>query len=210
MRTLRRLSRSGRIVLAVAVGGGVFGIATAVQASIPDGNAVVHSCFNTSLAHGSPIGAMRAIDTDKAGGVCTPWEGAVDLATPQYVQNVVTSTVNQNSFMVRDVSDPLFPGEWVDDEFCPSGYIATDFSLGATDETFGSDAFITIHSLQNYGELTTGTPDNHGKTFFKLTGSPSVTAHITCVDGRVFGQAGPLVPLARAEAQTTGSFHPAP
>lgn len=210
MQTLRRLSRSGRIVLAVAVGGAVFGIATAVQASIPDGNQIVHSCYNTSLAHGSPIGAMRAIDTSTPSGNCAPWEGAVDLATPQYVQNVVTSTVNQNSFMVRFVSDPLFPGEWVDDEFCPTGYIATDFSLGATDETFGSDAFITIQSLQNYGEVTTGTPDTHGKAFFKLTGSPSVTFHMTCVDGRVFGQVGPLVPLARAEGQVTGSFRPAP
>ncbi|HST25720.1 MAG TPA: hypothetical protein VLJ76_06995 [Gaiellaceae bacterium] len=209
MRYVRGLSRGGRIGLAFAVGGAVFGIATAVQASIPDGNAVVHSCYNTSLAHGSPIGAMRAIDTEKAGGVCASWEGAVDLATPQYVQNVVTSTVNQTSFMVRDVSDPLPPNEWVDDEFCPTGYVATDFSLGATDETFGSDSFITIQSLQNYGEVTTGIPDTHGKAFFKLTGTTSVTFHMTCVDGRVFGEAAPLVPLARAEAQATGSFRPA-
>ena len=210
MRYVRNLSRGGRFVVALATGGAVFGIATAVQASIPDGSAVVHSCYNTSLAHGGPIGAMRAIDTDKPGGVCASWEGAVDLATPQYVQNVVTSTVNQNSFMVRDVAGTLPANEWVDDEFCPAGYVATDFSLGATDETFGSDALITIQSLQNYGEITTGTPDNHGKTFFKLTGATSVTFHMTCVDGRVYGQAGPLVPLARAETQVTGSFRPAP
>lgn len=209
MRYVRGLSYAGRAVLALAVGGAVFGIASAVQASIPDSSAIVHSCYNTSLAHGSPIGAMRAIDTAKPGGVCAPWEGAVDLATPQYVQNVVTSTVNQSSFMVRDVSGTLPANEWVDDEFCPTGYVATDFSLGATDETFGSDALITIQSLQNYGEITTGTPDNHGKAFFKLTGSTSVTFHMTCIDGRVFGQAGPQAPVARAEAQPRGSFRPA-
>ncbi len=210
MRYVRHLGRGGRVAVALAVGGAVFGIATAVQAGIPDGNAIVHSCYNTSLAHGTPVGAMRAIDTAKPGGVCASWEGAVDLATPQYVQSVVASTVNQNSFMVRGVSGTLPANEWVDDEFCPAGYIATDVSLGATDETFGSDALITVQSLQNYGEITTGTPDNHGKTFFRLTGSTSVTIHMTCVDGRVYGQAGPLVPLARAESQVTGSFRPAP
>jgi hypothetical protein len=208
MERVRRLGRAGKLLLAVGVAGGVFGVATAVQASIPDSNAVVHSCYNTQLAHGSPIGAMRAIDTAKAGGVCASWEGAVDLATPQYVQNVVTSTVNQTSFMARFVSSPLFPGEWVDDEFCPTGYIATDMAMGATDETFGSDALITLQSLQNYGEITTGIPDTHGKIFFHLSGSPSVTVHFTCVDGRVLGLAGPPAPLAHPQA--TATLRPAP
>jgi hypothetical protein len=90
MHRVRRLGRGGRLLLAFAVAGAAFGVATAVQASIPDSNAIVHSCYNTSLAHGNPIGAMRAIDTSTASGNCAPWEGAVDLATPQYVQNVVS------------------------------------------------------------------------------------------------------------------------
>ncbi len=40
MQRLRRLSRGGRFLLALAVGGAVFGIATAVQASIPDASGV--------------------------------------------------------------------------------------------------------------------------------------------------------------------------
>jgi hypothetical protein len=42
MQRLHALSRVGRLVLALAVGGVVFGIATAVQASIPDENGVIH------------------------------------------------------------------------------------------------------------------------------------------------------------------------
>jgi hypothetical protein len=98
---IQNLSRAGRVVVALGVAGVAFALATAVQAAIPDGQGVVHSCYNTSLAHGSPIGAMRAIDTDKVGGVCASWEGAVDLATPQYVQNVVTSTINQTSHQLK-------------------------------------------------------------------------------------------------------------
>jgi len=61
-------------VLALAVGGAVFGIATAVQASIPDASGVIHGCYNASLAHGSPTGALRVVDTSKPGGVCASWE----------------------------------------------------------------------------------------------------------------------------------------
>src|SRR5262245_33224832 len=44
MSRLRGVSRGGRILLALAVGGAVFGIATAVQADIPD-NGVIHGCY---------------------------------------------------------------------------------------------------------------------------------------------------------------------
>jgi hypothetical protein len=74
MNRRRGLSRGGRVVLALAVGAGVFGIATAVQASIPDANGVVHACYNTNLAHGNPTGALRVIDTAKPDGSCAPWE----------------------------------------------------------------------------------------------------------------------------------------
>ena len=77
MHRLRGLSRGGRLVLALAVGGAVFGIATAVQASIPDSSGVIHGCYNTSLAHGNPTGGLRVIDTSKPNGNCTSWETAV-------------------------------------------------------------------------------------------------------------------------------------
>jgi len=70
------LSRVGRLVLALAVGGVVFGIASAVQASIPDANGVIQGCYNNSLAHGSPLGALRVIDTGKVNGNCASVMGA--------------------------------------------------------------------------------------------------------------------------------------
>jgi len=78
MSRLRRLSRAGRLLVALAVGGAVFGIATAVQASIPDANGVIHGCYNTSLAHGSPLGALRVIDTAKVNGNCASWEAPLN------------------------------------------------------------------------------------------------------------------------------------
>jgi hypothetical protein len=42
---IRRLGLPGRLLLGVAVGGVVFGIATAVQASIPDVQGVIHACY---------------------------------------------------------------------------------------------------------------------------------------------------------------------
>ena len=66
--------RFERLCVALAVGGAIFGIAAAVQASIPDSNGVIHACYNTSLAHGNPTGALRVIDTAKANGACASWE----------------------------------------------------------------------------------------------------------------------------------------
>jgi hypothetical protein len=68
MRRLRGLSRGGRLVLALAVGGAVFGIATAVQASIPDANGVIHGCYAKA---GTPSqGDLRVSDS----GICKPTE----------------------------------------------------------------------------------------------------------------------------------------
>lgn len=78
MHRLRRLSRGGRFLLALAVGSAVFGVATAVQASIPDASGVIHGCYNTSLAHGNPTGALRVIDTAKANANCASWEAPLN------------------------------------------------------------------------------------------------------------------------------------
>ena len=45
MYRLRELGRGRRLLVALAVGGAVFGIATAVQASIPDASGVIHGCY---------------------------------------------------------------------------------------------------------------------------------------------------------------------
>jgi hypothetical protein len=67
-----------RLVLAFAIAGATFGIASAVQASIPDAKGVIHGCYNTSLAHGNPLGALRAIDTATVNGNCASWEAPLD------------------------------------------------------------------------------------------------------------------------------------
>jgi hypothetical protein len=209
MRTkFHSLSKGGRIVLALGVAGVAFALATAVEAAIPDGQAVVHSCYNRSLAHGSPIGAMRAIDTDKVGGVCASWEGAVDLATPQYVQNVVTSTINETSY-VHKFSGTLAPGYWYANLNCAPGYVATDPSVAASD--LSNDTWnLETNAMENRGEVLNGTPNNQANYFFTLWNSTTnVTAHITCVNGRVFGQPGPTAPIKQAASQGGISFEPA-
>src|ERR1700726_4683440 len=62
----------------MGVAGAVFGIATAVQASIPDASGVIHGCYNTSNAHGVPNGVLRVIDTAKVNGVCASWEAPLN------------------------------------------------------------------------------------------------------------------------------------
>ncbi len=78
MQWLRKPGRTARLLIAIGAGGAAFGIASAVQASIPDGGGVIHGCYNTSLAHGSPTGALRVIDTSKPNGNCASWEAPLD------------------------------------------------------------------------------------------------------------------------------------
>src|SRR5262249_21389806 len=45
---------------------------------IPDASGVIHGCYNTSLAHGNPTGALRVIDNAKPNGTCASWETALN------------------------------------------------------------------------------------------------------------------------------------
>ena len=65
-----RIGRLGgkRLLLALVVAGGLFGVATAVQASIPDANGVIHACYYTpGKLSGTTMraGDLRVIDTAK-------------------------------------------------------------------------------------------------------------------------------------------------
>jgi Collagen triple helix repeat (20 copies) len=74
MHWIRRLSRGGRLLLALAVGGAVFGIATAVQADIPDAG-VIHGCYGKP---GTPQkGNLRVIDASK-GEQCRYYENPLN------------------------------------------------------------------------------------------------------------------------------------
>ena len=70
--------RGAKLVLAMAVAAGVFGIVTVVQAAIPDANGVAHGC----VVSNNPIPAknyLRMIDTEH-GMFCQPYETPVNFA----------------------------------------------------------------------------------------------------------------------------------
>jgi hypothetical protein len=69
MSRFRSLGRGGRLLLALVVGGGVFAIASAVQADIPDAG-VIHTCYSKTTL------ALHVIDSD-LGQHCNP---ATELA----------------------------------------------------------------------------------------------------------------------------------
>lgn len=66
MPRFRGLSRGGRLVLALAVSGAVFGIASAVQASIPDASGVIHGCYNPNGANATNGTTLNIIDSANA------------------------------------------------------------------------------------------------------------------------------------------------
>jgi hypothetical protein len=67
-----RLLLSGRlrrVLIGLAVAGGAFGVASAVQASIPDAAGVIHGCYDNK-------GALRVIDS--AASICKATETALN------------------------------------------------------------------------------------------------------------------------------------
>jgi len=102
------LNVKGRLLLAIAVGGALFGVATAVQASIPDSAGVIHGCYyQPGKIGGTGLrpGDLRVIDPAK-GQSCATDERPLDWGqTPVYstsgsVQtgaHVVTGSVTTNS-----------------------------------------------------------------------------------------------------------------
>jgi hypothetical protein len=190
MSVIPRSRPARKIVAALVVAGAAFGITSAVQASIPDSQGIVHSCYNTSLAHGSPTGAMRAIDTDKANGNCASWEGAVDLATPEYVQNVVTSTVNQTSFMFGFTQTLGAGGYYA--WFTCGGWVGTDPNVSVNPPTVAGNQALTPHAWLNVNQDANGTPGTETRIYFDLSSTQTISAMATCVDPRVFGETYPV------------------
>src|SRR5690242_2574563 len=74
MHLFRGLGRGGRFLLALAVGGAVFGIASVVQADIPD-SGVIHGCY---AKPGTPQkGQLRVIDASR-GEQCRFYENTLN------------------------------------------------------------------------------------------------------------------------------------
>jgi hypothetical protein len=192
--------RGKRILIAMAVAGAAFGIASAVQAAIPDSNGIVTACYQTSTS-GTPKGTMRAINAEN-GEFCRFNEAEVELATPGYVQNVVTSTINPTSFMIK-AAGPLGPGFLTGNFFCGTGYISTENVIGPTNNTAASGAQIDLQDSYNVGEVVGGVPDTNGRLFANLTANVNLTIQGTCVDGRVFGLPGPVAPIKQAMKQAS-------
>src|SRR5262245_45580927 len=56
-----------RLLVLAALAGGAFGIASVVQASIPDANGVIHGCYQYTTTNNN-YGRVRVYDTAKGGG----------------------------------------------------------------------------------------------------------------------------------------------
>jgi hypothetical protein len=75
MRHVKKLGRGSRLLVALAVGGAAFGIASAVQASIPSANGVIHGCYGKP---GTPQkGELRVRNFDQ-GEQCRFYENTLD------------------------------------------------------------------------------------------------------------------------------------
>jgi hypothetical protein len=62
MKRLRSLSPGAKVLVALATGGAVFGLVSAVQAAIPDANGVIHGCYQYTTTNGN-YGKLRVFDT---------------------------------------------------------------------------------------------------------------------------------------------------
>jgi hypothetical protein len=155
MHRLRRLSRGGRLLLALAVGGALFGIATAVQADIPD-SGVIHGCYSKYNLQN-----LRVIDASK-GQNC--------------LGNEIPLNWNQTGPTGgRGATGPTGPSDgWIGvvDGDIPPGGTLTALS-GGTDPLdvgkylingqIGSDLNSSTNELECFLELQSGTgfvPDN--------------------------------------------------
>jgi len=186
------LARKGIVVVVVAMA--AFGVVSAVQASIPDSSGIVHACYNASNLNGYPNGALRAIDTDKVNGRCGQGEAPVDLATPQYVQNVVSSTVNQTAIM----GYATFPAGFllVGDHYIQwtcGGWVAATPTVDVDPFTNGTgNAPLTLHGMTNMEEQTSGFPGTTVRVYFNLASLVAVHTQVTCYDPRVYGETYPV------------------
>jgi hypothetical protein len=200
------MSRAGKLLLAVVVGGVTFGLATAVQASIPDSSGVIHGCYNTSLAHGSPLGDLRVIDTSKPNGNCASWEAPLNWnqrgvtgptgATGPTGPNGPTGPTGPTgpagptgptgargptgTFATPILTPATFVGLAAGEqslfETCAAGTVAEDAWISSS-----VASALTQRGSFNSGEVASSTPDNHWSIYFNLSATSDVTVYGSCV-----------------------------
>lgn len=187
--------RGKKVLVALAAAGAAFGIATAVQASIPDANGVAHGCYLTKPKLGTADprpGDLRLIDTD-AGKTCAPDEKPVDLATTGFVTSNVNQTTITGSFTFPFT---LATGEhWV--QWTCGGWVATDITVSVAGTVSTSNQSpIAMHAMMNVESQDAGTTNApFGTTvreYFGLSSPQSIHTQVQCVDPRVFGETFPV------------------
>jgi hypothetical protein len=195
--------RYKRVLLALAVAGAAFGVASAVQASIPDANGVAHGCYLTKpkLGQADPRpGDLRLIDTD-AGKQCASDEQPVSLATTGFVTSNVNQTVVTGSYTFPFL---LGTGDHYVQWTC-GGWVATNITVsvgGTVSNASNTQAPIAMHSMMNVESQNAGTSNApFGTTvreYFTLSSNPTIHTQVQCVDPRVFGETFPVAaPVAK-------------
>jgi hypothetical protein len=171
------------VIVGVAVAGAVFGIASAVQASIPDANGVIHACYAKA---GTPSqGDLRVTDS----GICKPTENPLDWnqvgPTGQRGPTGPTGPGGVTG-IGRATYVGLTAGEYVSTINC------TGFGVG--EGLWGQASVSTAYTQRdsyNNGEAATGTPDATYVMHFSLSATTNFALYGSCADPSVFGLSKP-------------------
>ncbi len=177
-----------RIAVACAAAAATFALATAVQASIPGSNGVIHGCYQFNAPNTSK-GVLRVIDADRGEGcrfnehplswnqrgVTGPTgatgltgasgpKGATGPTGPGAVESIGTKTLKADIGEYALVLD------------CPQGQIAEDAWVESTDPT----AFLQRDSF-NEGETTNGIPTGRWVDDVSISGPTTLAIYWSCV-----------------------------
>lgn len=110
MGVLKGLTRGGRILLACGVAGAAFGIATVVQAAIPDSHGTIHACYQ--FAQGvTPKGTLRTIDPS-TGEACRFYERPLNW-NANGVAGVYAISGQVDTFIPSGYPIPANDPEWL-------------------------------------------------------------------------------------------------
>ena len=141
MNWLREFSPGGRVLVALAVAGATFAIASVVQASIPDASGVIHGCYTKS-------GALSVIDasltTCKSSETALDWNkrgvtGATGATGPTGVTG--PAGISDRQIVRASASDP--PNTTVEAQAqCPSGEVV----LGGAGGVQGVPTGVWLHT----------------------------------------------------------------
>jgi hypothetical protein len=150
MDAFRSLGRGSRVLLALAVGGAVFGIATAVQADIPDGG-VIHACYSKTTL------ALHVIDSD-LGQHCN---AATEKALDWNARGVTGPTGPVAVTMVLGSSTTV-PAGGIDGETatCPSGFVAISGAPLIDPNVHLADLTLVTLDSYNDGMFSGNPPDD--------------------------------------------------